>query len=203
MTAVLLLAPGGVHLRVTAVLLPAADKRPPCSAWALEAFNVDEHGAHTERLRASGRIATTATHGAQNRACIAARHTWQVTRQVAAAKALRYAEQLGRRSGPVTLTLPNATTARDLQQTGPREDRPKSSHRHLACNNSRKLERLNRNHGAQIVLRVTDSPTPLCLQRDAETAARSTSLDTMLRPAGRAAHAIPIWDEARVGDPGD
>ena len=196
-------APGGVHLRGTAVLLPAAGKRPPCSAWALEAFNVDEHGAHTERLRASGRIATTATHGAQNRACVAARHTWQVARQVAAAKALRYAEQLGRRSGPVTLTLPNATTARDLQQTGPREDRPKSSHRHLACNNSRKLERLNRNHGARIVLRVTDSPTPLCLQRDAETAARSTSLDTMLRPAGRAAHAIPIWDEARVWDPGD
>ena len=61
----------------------------------------------------------------------------------------------------------------------------------------------DRNHGAQIVLRVTDSPTNLCLQRDAETAARSTSLDTMLRPAGRAAHAIPIWDEARVGDPGD
>ena len=103
----------------------------------------------------------------------------------------------------VTLTLPNATTARDLQQTGPGEDRPKRSHRHLACNNSRKLERLNINHGTQIVLRVTDGPTPLCLRRDAETAARSTNLDTALRPAGRAAHAIPIWDEARVWDPGD
>ena len=131
------------------------------------------------------------------------RHTWQVARQVAAGKALRYAEQLGRRSGPVTLTLPNTTTARDLQQTGPGKGRPKSSHRHLACNNFRKLERLNKDHGTQVTLRVTDDPPPLRLQQDAETAARSTSLDTLLRPAGRAAHAIPIWDEARVWDPGD
>ena len=115
---------------MTAELLPAEGKRPPCSAWALEAFNVDAHGTHTERLRASGRIATTATHGAQNRACIAARHTWQVARQVAAGKALRYAEQLGQRSGPVTLTLPNATTARrDLKQTGPGEDIEKTGRR--------------------------------------------------------------------------
>ena len=118
-------------------------------------------GAHTERLRgcgerfrASGRIATAATHGTRNRACVAARHIWQVARQVAASKALLYAEQLGQRCSPITLSLPNATTARDLQPTCPGEDRPKSSHRHLTCNNTRKLERMNKNHSNRVVQRV-------------------------------------------------
>ena len=39
-------ARSGIHLRVTAVLLAAKGKRPPSSAWALEAFDVDAHGAH-------------------------------------------------------------------------------------------------------------------------------------------------------------
>ena len=70
----------------------------------------------TERLRASGAVATTATHHARRPEIVAKRHTWQVAMQVAAGRALHYAGQLVRRRGKrVTISLPSATTARDLQ----------------------------------------------------------------------------------------
>ena len=57
-------APGSTHLRVGVALTPARGKRPTASAWALEAHDIGPGGAQTERLRASGAIATAATHPA-------------------------------------------------------------------------------------------------------------------------------------------
>ena len=86
-------------------LTPAKGKRPTASAWALEAHDVRPDGTQTERLRASGAIATAATHPAHGKATVAKRHTWQVAMQVAAGRALHYAEQL-RRKGGLCLSTP-------------------------------------------------------------------------------------------------
>ena len=78
---------------VAAVLTPARGKRPTASAWAIEAHDVGPGGAMTERLlRASGAIATAATHthAAHGRETLAKSHTWQVAMQVAAGRALHY-----------------------------------------------------------------------------------------------------------------
>ena len=80
---------------------------------------------------------------------MAKRHTWQVAMQVAAGKALCYAKQLRREGRQVTISLPSATTARDLQPARPGEARPRTSHRDIASNNSRKLQLL----GTQVTLR--------------------------------------------------
>ena len=93
-----------------AALTPAKGKRPTASAWALEAHDVGPDGEMTERLRASGAIATAATHPAQGQVKMAKRHTWQVAMQVAAGKALCYAEQLRRKGRRVTISLPSAIT---------------------------------------------------------------------------------------------
>ena len=111
---------------------------------------------------------------------MAKRHTWQVAMQVAAGKALCYAEQLRRKGRRVTISLPSATTARDLQPTRPGETRPKTSQ----CDFS---------HG----------PSLQRLQREAGAAARSGDLHTQVSVPGRAIHAIPFWDELRTWDPGD
>ena len=106
--------PGSTHLRVGVALTPAKGKRPTASAWALEAHDIRPDGTRTERLRASGAIATAATHPAHGQVKMAKRHTWQVAMQVAAGKALCYAEQLRRKGRRVTISLPSATTARGI-----------------------------------------------------------------------------------------
>jgi hypothetical protein len=63
--------PGSTHIRVGVALTPARGKRPTASAWALEAHDVEPDGALTERLRASGAIATAATHPAHGQATVA------------------------------------------------------------------------------------------------------------------------------------
>ena len=99
-------------------------------------------GIQTERLRAKGAIATAATHAAHARNTVAKRHTWQVATQVAVGKALHYAARLREKGKRVTISLPSATTARDLQPTRQGEARPSTSHRDIAaetltsCNNS-------------------------------------------------------------------
>jgi len=184
---------------VGVALTPAKGERPTASAWALEAHDIRPDGTRTERLRASGAIATAATHPAHGQVKMAKRHTWQVAMQVAAGKALCYAEQLRRKGRRVTISLPSATTARDLQPTRPGETRPKTSHRDIASNNSRKLQQL----GAQVAINVDAAITPQRLQREAGAAARSGDLCTQVSVPGRATHAIPFWDELRTWDPGD
>ena len=122
---------------MAAVLTQARGKRPTASAWAIEAHEVGPGDTMTERLRASGAVATAATHQAQRPEIVAKRHTWQVAMQVAAGKALHYAGQLVRRRGRrVVISLSSATTARDLQPTRPGEARTNTSHRDIARNNS-------------------------------------------------------------------
>ena len=87
---------------------------------------------------------------------------------LAAGKALHYAAQLRSKGRSVTVSLPSATTARDLQPTRQGETRPKTSHRHIASRNSLKLQQL----GAQVRINVDTSKTPPRLQQDAEDAAR-------------------------------
>ena len=59
----------------------------PKASWALLVEDIAADGSRTERMRASGAIATIATH-AGNAACIAARQTRQVAHQAAAGKGL-------------------------------------------------------------------------------------------------------------------
>jgi len=56
-------APGSTHIRVTAALLPAKAGQLPKAAWALVVEDVAADGSHTARMKASGAIATAATHG--------------------------------------------------------------------------------------------------------------------------------------------
>ena len=165
----------------------------------MEAHDIGPGGAQTERLRASGAIATAATHPAHGRETVASRHTWQVAMQVAAGRALHYAEQLRRKGKQVTISLPSATTARDILPTRPGETRPRTSHRDIAGNNSRKLQQL----GTQVKINVDTANAPQRLQHEAEAAARSGDLRAHVRVPGRAVHAIPLWDELRTWDPGD
>ena len=198
------IAPGTVHVRVAATLTPARGKRQTASAWAIEAHDVGPGDTMTERLRASGAVATTATHHARRPEIVAKRHTWQVAMQVAAGRALHYAGQLVRRRGKrVTISLPSATTARDLQPTRPGDTRSNTSHRDIARNNSLKLQQL----GTHVTIRVEEATTSQDkykhLQREAEEAARAGHLEAQVRVRGHAATAIPLWDELRIWDPGD
>ena len=124
--------------------------------------------------------------------------------QMAAGRALHYAGQLVRRRGKhVTISLPSATTARDLQPARPGETRSKTSHRDIARNNSLKLQQL----GTHVTIRVEEATTSQVkykrLQREAEEAARAGHLEAQVRASGHAATAIPLWDEHRIWDPGD
>ena len=160
---------------------------------------MEPDGALTERLRASGAIATAATHPAHGKATVAKRHTWQVAMQVAAGRALLYAAQLRRKGRRVTITLPSATTARDLQPACPGETRPRTSHRDIARNNSYKLQQL----GTHVTINVDTAITPPRLQQAAGAAAHSGDLRMQVRVPGHAMHAIRFWDELRTWDPGD
>ena len=54
---------------VLAVLLSQGPPLPPSrSAWAIEVHDIGPNGQHTERMRASGAIATEATHGTNDKA---------------------------------------------------------------------------------------------------------------------------------------
>ena len=119
--------------------------------------------------------------------------------QVATGKALHYAAQLRSKGKSVTIFLPSATTARDLQPTRQGETRPRTSHRDIASSNSRKLQQL----GTQVRINVDTSATPPRLQQDAEDAARSGCLRTHVCVPGHADIAISLWDELRTWDPGD
>ena len=130
-----------VHIRVAATLHPAKGKRPPRAAWAIAVEDLDEDTEPTERMRAAGAIATTATHGPSNPACQATRHTWQVAHQVAVAKGLLSAAQHRRRGRPVVLTVHNVTTARDLQAHRASGARRRTSHGQLARNNLSTLKK--------------------------------------------------------------
>ena len=190
--------PGSVHLRVGVALTPAKGKRPTRSAWALEAHDVGPGGIQTERLRAKGAIATAATHPAHARNTVAKRHTWQVATQVAVGKALHYAARLREKGKRVTISLPSATTARDLQPTRQGEARPSTSHRDIASRNSYELQQL----GTHVTINV-DTTTPPRLQREAEDAAHSGDLRTHVCVPGQAARVSSLWDELRIWDPGD
>ena len=104
--------------------------------------------------------------------------------QVAAGRALHYAEQLRRKGRQVTISLPSATTARDILPTRPGETRPRTSHRAIASNNSRKLQQL----GSQVTISVDTANTPQRLQHEAEAAARSGDLRAQVRVPGRAVY---------------
>ena len=90
----------------------AKGKCPTASAWALEAHDIGP-GRCTDRAPARERshIATAATHPAHGRETVAKRHTWQVAMQVAAGRALHYAEQL-RRKGTGGLPSPSRAPPR-------------------------------------------------------------------------------------------
>ena len=153
-------------------------------------------------MEAAGAIATTATHGPNNPACQASRHTWQVAHQVAAAKGLASAAQHRRRCRPIVLTMHNVTTARDLQTHRASGARRRTSHWRLARNNLSTLQGLNAQPGATVTVRVDTGPPPARLQHIADQAAHSGDLRSMC-PADRASHASAPWDELRVWDPGD
>ena len=102
-------------------------------------------------------------HPAHGRVTVAKRHTWQVAMQVAAGRALLYAAQLRRKGRRVTISLPSATTARDLQPARPGETRPRTSHRDIASNNSCKLQQL----GTHVTINVDTAITPQRLQHAA------------------------------------
>ena len=94
------------------VLTPAKGKRPTASAWALEAHDIGPGDTQTERLRASGAIATAATHPAHGRETVAKRHTWQVAMQVAAGRALHYADQLRQKGKRVCRSMKHRRATR-------------------------------------------------------------------------------------------
>ena len=130
----------------------------------------------------------------------------QVARQAAAQQALLCAEHLTSCAlhrpdlcEPIVVTLPNATTARDLSPSRPAR---KSAHRNVARNNFRRLQRIN-SQDERVSLRVEGSGAPERLQLAADRAARSGDLRTTVEYASGARHTIRLWSELRVWDPGD
>ena len=176
----------------------------------MEVLKVAHDGTQTTRLTARGAIAVTATHGARGQPCLAAKHTTQVARQAAAQQALLCAEHLSSCAlhrpdlcEPIVVTLPNATTARDLSPSRPAR---KSAHRNVASNNFRRLQRIN-SQDERVSLRVEGSGVPERLQLAADRAARSVTLGGDLRTtveyASGARHTIRLWSELSAWDPGD
>ena len=147
----------------------------------MEVLKVARDGAQTTRLTARGAIAVTATHGARGHPCLAAKHTEQVARQAAAHHALLCAEHLISCAmhrpdlcEQIAVTLPNATTARDLSPSRPAR---KSAHRNVASNNLRRLQSIN-SQEVRVSLRVEGDRAPERLQIAADEAARSGDLRT-------------------------
>ena len=174
----------------------------------MEVLKVAHDGAQTTCLTARGAIAVTATHGAQGHPCLAAKHTDQVARQAAAQQALLCAEHLTSCAlhrpdlcEPIVVTLPNATTARDLSPSRPVR---KSAHRNVASNNLRRLQRIN-SQDERVSLRVEGDRVPERLQLAADEAARSGDLRTTIEYASGARQTIRyscLWNEFRIWDPG-
>ena len=77
-----------------------------------------------------------------------------------------------------------------------------SAHRNVASNNLRRLQRIN-SQEVRVSLRVEGDRAPERLQIAADEAARSGDLRTTIEYASGARHAIRLWDEFRVWDPGD
>ena len=99
----------------------------------------------------------------------------------------------------IVVTLPNATTARDLSPSRPAR---KSAHRNVASNNLRRLQRIN-SQDERVSLRVEGDRVPERLQLAADEAARSGDLRTTIEYASGARHTIQLWNEFRIWDPGD
>ena len=100
---------------------------------------------------------------------------------------------------PIVVTLPSATTARDLSPSRPAR---KSAHRNVASNNLRRLQRIN-SQDERVSLRVEGDRVPERLQLAADEAARSGDLRTTIEYASGARHTIQLWNEFRIWDPGD
>ena len=79
-----------------------------------------------------------------------------------------------RRGKHVTISLPSATTARDLQPARPGDTRSSTSHRDIARNNSLKLQQL----GTHVTIRVEEATSQVKykrLQREAEEAMEASA----------------------------
>ena len=80
---------------------------------------VQENGTERLRLRASGAVPATSTHGTAAPPQAPTRHTHQAAHQAAAAAALVYTRQVRRDTGRrVIITLSNSTTHRNLIERG-------------------------------------------------------------------------------------
>ena len=124
------------------------------------------------------------------------------TQTLTVKKGLLSAAQHRRRGRPLTLTVHNVTTARDLVPPRQGETRRRTSHRRLASNNIRTIEGLNAVPGLDITVRVGKNQPPEALRQAAESAAHSGDLRSRLT-TGLAPHGSLPWDELRVWDPGD
>ena len=82
---------GGVHLRTTAAVEPAAGQRNKSAGWLVSASNVGADGSEEPRLQAVGRVPTVAAMGSRAPKGAATRHTEQSTHQAAIWAALGYA----------------------------------------------------------------------------------------------------------------
>jgi hypothetical protein len=84
----------------------------------------------------------------------------------------------------------------------PYRNKLNASHRRLASNNIRTIERLNAVPGVDITVRVETNQPPEALRQAAESAAHSGDLRSRLT-TDLAPHGSLPWDELRVWDPGD
>ena len=180
---------------------PASPGEAPAeSQRALLVEDVAADGSRTERMRASGAIATTATH-AGTAECIAARQTRQVAHQAAAGKGLRSVAQHSRRQSNLVLTIHNPTTPSETY--GGHKGRA-STGASPPCDGQRRdapgAQREARHH--RYPQSGRGRPPDTRLLKEAEDAGRSGDLRPM-KYVGDATHARSPWDQFRVWDPGD
>ena len=130
-----------------------------------------------KRLRASGTPEWSHSHGSHSPGArpgdssqaphLAGRHAGSDGQSAALCQATTPEGQAGHHLPPE-----RHTTARDILPTRPGETRPRTSHRDIASNNSRKLQQL----GTQVTINIDTAHTPQRLQHEAEAAARSGDL---------------------------
>ena len=114
------------------------------------------------------------------------------TQTLTVKKGLLSAAQHRRRGRPLTLTVHNVTTARDLVPPRQGETRRRTSHRHLASHNIRTIERLNAAPGGHVTVRVDWTCTP-CRPRVARSGAHvGCSRTGRTRPLDGAAAALTV-----------
>ena len=114
-------AKGTLHVRTAAALVRSTGRQGegPAAGWSVTAHEVQENGTERLRLRASGAVPATSTHGTAAPPQAPTRHTHQATHQAAAAAALVYTRQVRRDTGSrVIITLSNSTTHRNLIERG-------------------------------------------------------------------------------------